>query len=361
MASRRSSRRLPRAAAIRVAAMLVICVLGVTLGWPLGTGGLWLFPAYLALVLATVEVVRSIDREPGAWLSRRAVRRVLVAAISVVCAGLVAATAGAAGMALSVYLLVVLVVLLVALGRATRRIATAPDKAIDERQEALRNRAHRLSYWALAVAVGGTLVVADLASTTTRVWLGSALGGGLIVLLVLVLGLPAMLVACLEPDGIEPAVRPRLHPRLPLAMALTAFTIAAPFLLSLGVVLLPQRTTSTVSDPRPVPTGAVGCHEFMASASIGVGVEAEIPLHAIACWDGSHAWEGYGMNASDCMIWAGSLTSSTADRCSRTTGPDGTLRFTYRAVVRPELLPFLSRDVTLGVVLDGNGRVVSFP
>src|SRR5207302_5156223 len=112
-------------------------------------------------------------REAGSWLGRRAVRRALVAVVLADCAGLAAGTVWAPALGSAVLLLIALVALDVALGRATAKLATAPDQVVDERQEALRNRAHRLAYGMLAVAAGGTLAVADVATPQSRAWLVS--------------------------------------------------------------------------------------------------------------------------------------------------------------------------------------------
>jgi hypothetical protein len=94
---------------------------------------------------------------------------------------------------------------------------------------------------------------------------------------------------------------------------------------------------------------------------VGFGVEARIPVHGTACGDGRTASAGWGLNHSDCLIASATLATVTADRCARTIDPDGTLRFTYGAMVRPTLVPFLGREVTMRVVVDRDGHVVRFP
>ena len=344
---------------VLVALLVLPAILLAGLGW-------WQYAAYLVLMLATAAVLRSVSGQPGTWLGRRAVRRALVAALVADCAGLLLATALQPAPWSAVLLLVLLVLLDVALGRATQRLAAAPDQAVDERQEALRNRAHRLAYWMLAVFVGGTLV-ADVAAPQSRAWLENSvpLGLGLLVFLQLLLVLPAMTLAWLEPDRLAPEdVTPAQDRRAPLALGMLALTIAAPFLLSLGPALIPVRTTSSTSPPRTsagLATGPSQCREFMASAQAGIGVGATIPLHAVACWNGRNAYEAWGLNASDCHLDSSFLATVSTEQCARTTGPGGALRFTYRALVRPTLLPFMGREVTVALVLDRDGRVERFP
>jgi lysylphosphatidylglycerol synthetase-like protein (DUF2156 family) len=169
---------------------------------------------YLLLVLVTWTVVAGVRREPGSWLSRRAVRRAVVAGIAVDCVGVVATSSpglqlGSATLAL----LLLLVLLNIALGTATQRIATAPEGWIDERQEALRNRAHRGSYPVFAAAVG-VFLVADVVSPPSREWVEHVFSsGGLFVLVELLLVLPAMVLAFIEPAPPPPDPNAPAPPR----------------------------------------------------------------------------------------------------------------------------------------------------
>jgi hypothetical protein len=343
----------------RLTAGLVVALLAVPLLLlALAEGGEgWAVLAYLALVLATMTVLRGVRREPGSWLGRRAVRRALVVAIGAVCAGLLAGVSPSSAAAVQAFLLIALVLLNVALGLATERIATAPDQSVDERQEALRNRSHRLAYWTFAVLVGGTLLVADVASHQSRSWLETTMSlGGWIVLLELMLVLPAITMAWLEPDRIAPEHAASTGgSRTRIGLAMLAITIVTPFLFAVALPALPARTTGSVSR-----LGA-RCAEFTAATRVGVVVTASIPLHAVACWDGRTATESWGLNASDCNLGFSALASVETVRCSRTTGADGTLHYTYSAVVRPQFLPLVNREVTMQLVLDRDGRVVRFP
>jgi len=189
---------------ITAAILCVLVFLGVVL--PGSTTG-WLIGAYLALVLVTALVVRGVRQEPGSWLGRRTVRRGVVVLLAAICVALVATpTPSSASDSSGIFVLfLLLIVLNVALGRATQRIASAPDTYVDERQEAQRNRAHRISYVILAGVVGGTALVADTASSQTRSWLESSLGGGgWIAFAELLFVLPAMVMAFLD-KGTLPA------------------------------------------------------------------------------------------------------------------------------------------------------------
>jgi hypothetical protein len=338
---------------------------------PAGGHLAWLV-GYLLLVLVTCIVLRTTRREPGTWLGRRAVRRAVVGLIAADCVALMATPAPSAGSPTAgsglLAFLLLLVVLNVALGGATQRVASAPDSIVDERQEALRNHAHRIAYLIFAVVVGGAVVVADVASTETRSWLASGFGGGgWIVLLELLFVLPGMVLAFLEPTHPAPEFR-TLHPGQRhdrpalLAKALLALTVAIPVALSLAVVLVPVTTSSTIQAPTDsVVPGATSCREFFATAHLGTGIDASVPLHAEACWNGKRAFETYGMNAGDCMTFSSDMTIVTTTQCTQVTRADGTLAFTYRSDVAPGVMPFLHRQVTLQLIIDRNGNVEKFP
>ena len=363
----------PAVTPTRVAVGILLGLFTLSLALPALTAHAWAPLAYFGLVIVTIGVVNGLHLEPGSWLGRRLVRCVLVLAIAAVLLGLL--TTGpltSAGYGTFLMLLLLLIVLNIALGRATRRVATAPDSLVDEREEALRNRAHRIAYALLALLVGGTVVVADVATAASREWLSGVLrGAGWIVLLQLIFVLPAMVFAVLEPDRLHPEVASTAtqRARARAAAGLVLLTFAIPIGLSLLLLVLPvQMTALTSTNVGQLPiaesgtAGAVtGCKIFNADALVGRGIEADIPLSAEGCWNGRVATEGYGMNSSDCLIRETVMTNVTMLQCSRTTARDGTLHFTYRVAVASPLLPFVSRDVTLQIEVDRTGRVLRFP
>ncbi len=249
------------------------------------------------------------------------------------------------------------------LGRATQRVASAPDNVVDERQEALRNRAHAIAYWILAAAVLPIVVVAQVAGPDSRQWLQDSLrNGGALAFFELLFFLPAMVFAWLETDAAESDdnVPTRWLRSNILATAMVALALVAPVIFALSVIVLPVRTTAFVRSG-PGGTPGVTCAEFRALSQVGVGESASLPLAAGACWDGKKAFEEWGMNRSDCQLanTDGAFVETTA--CSRTTGTDGALRFVYAARVRPAVLPFLSKDVELRLTVSRDGRVLEFP
>jgi hypothetical protein len=275
-----------------VAALLILIALGV-LAW------LAFFVAiavYVAFVFATVLVVRSVRVEPGAWLGLRSVRRGLVIVITLIAVDFL--TVGGFGLAsVGLALFGALALCDFALGRATRRIATADEDVIDERQEALRNRAHRIAYAILAISAGLTLVLAEVATPEIRRWIGDALGGGgAIAFIQLLFFLPAMVIAWTEPDRIadEEALRMRRNVRARVAYGMVAIAVLLPAVLSISMALVPIHITAFTKPDPPYRTQdgtAAQCTYFDAQKQVGIGIGASVPLKAVACWDGRAAFE----------------------------------------------------------------------
>lgn len=361
--SRPSSPRIPIA---RIIAVLVPVILGLLLVGFLPTGTTSL--AYLALLLATIAVVRSVPVEPGAWLGLRVVRRVLVLLISLITIDLL--TSGSSYQATDFPLLFALALADLALGRATRRIASAEVRDLDERQESLRNRAHRIAYTILAGSVVLVLVIADLATPESHRWLADAIhGNAAISFLQLLLFLPAMVIAWIEPDRISDEDAPRLRRSLRawLAYALVALCIVVPVVLSVALLIAPVRTSAfTVANPVDFGGGSRDCGNdqglfFEARKQAGWGFAATIPITAVACWNGTRAYPLWGVYGSDCHPYASEALVDSTVACQQRTSSNGTLTFTYQTRLRPAILPFISRDVAVTLSLTKDGKVVQFP
>jgi hypothetical protein len=349
----------------RITALMIVLLLGVfLLGFlpPYFTSF-----GYLVLVLATIVVVRSVPVEPGVWLGLRVVRRGLVVLISMITLDLL--TFGSSYNPTQFPLLFVLALADFALGRATRRIASAEARDLDERQESLRNRAHRTAYGVLAASVGLVLLVADVASPASHRWLAEAIhGGAAISFLQLLFFLPAMVIAWIEPDRISDEDEPRLRrsARARVAYAMVALCIVVPIALSVALLVAPIRTSAfTVAQPTfaggPNNSLSDHCLYFDARKQVGWGSAAAIPISAIGCWNGTRAYEQWGMNSSDCLPRMTDMVFASTLACQRTTAADGTLTFTYHTRVSAVLLPFISRDVVMTLSLTKDGRVVQFP
>jgi hypothetical protein len=335
--------------------------------------------AYLGLVGVTMVVVSGVRKEPGSWLRRRRVRRGVVVLLVAVCIGLLATqppsynpTTGESGDGPLLLLFIFMVLLNIALGRATQRVASAPESMVDERQEALRNRAYRIAYVVLLVVVGGVLVVSDLAGEQTRTWLGVTVAwSGWLVFGELLFVLPTIVLAIIEPERIEPEgseARGASTTRQRAAGALLIVSFAVPVVLSVTLAALPPSVSTSSNGAAVITTSATGasaelldCRHLQADVTVGRGIQADIPVNALACWNGTTASASYGMGKSDCNPGNSVAVDVTTLNCSSITLPDGTLSFTYRALVSSSLLPFLGRTVTVEVSIDKNGHVLVFP
>lgn len=347
----------------RVVAALIVLLIGFgLLAWfEIFDAGL----IYVLFVLVTAFVVRSVEVEPGAWLGLRAVRRGLVLVIALITLDFLTIRAMDFNQ-VGIALLFLLILADVALGRATRRIASADEDRIDERQEALRNRAHRIAYAILAISVGLVLLIAEVATPGLRRWLAESLGGGGVVSFIQLLFFsPAMVIAWLEPDRIADEDGSRMHRNLRARIAYGMVTLAVvlPVLMSLLLAVAPSRV-SAFTRPEPdfaTSNGTAHCSYFDARTQAGIGFGATTRIAAVACWDGRSAFEEWGLNSSDCYPYRSEFVSTTTIECRRTMGSDGSLHFTYRTDVRSAILPFVSREVVMTLNLTKDGKVVQFP
>jgi hypothetical protein len=355
----------PLVTADRVVAALILILVGLGVLASMAVfGATFLYVVYL---LVTVFVARSVPVEPGAWLGVRVVRRGLVVVTALITLDFLAMSL-ADFRAFGLTLLVALALCDLALGRATRRIATADLDHLDERQKALRNRAHRIAYVILALSVGLVVTVAELASPSTRRWLSDAIGaGGLFSFIQLLFFLPAMVIAWIEPDRIadEEATRIRKNRWARIAYSMVAIAVVLPIVFAISLALAPVRV-STFTQPQSdfvsqTGTFAGHCKYFDARAQVGIGFTATIPLTAVACWNGTTAFEDWGLNNSDCHPAGFEMVIDATRECRRVTGSDGSLRFTYRTTLRSAILAFVSRDVVMTLDLSKDGKVVQFP
>ncbi len=148
-------------------------------------------------------------RFPGERLTNRTGRRWLVCGLVVACAALVTMAAAGGKGPLAFVLIGAILAADILLLWVTRRVAELPERAIDERQAAIRNRAHRLAYRVVnhAVLWPVALVVVLASFGDPNHWLAH-LGGNTEMLTAagtaicqLVCFLPTMILAWTEPDS----------------------------------------------------------------------------------------------------------------------------------------------------------------
>src|SRR5258708_22212917 len=285
---------------------------------------------YLAFVVATAVMVRTAPVAPGSLLRRRARRRLLVVLIALIAASLALATeVGPAPERITPWCLVALVLLDLALGRATGRVAAAPDSAVDEREEQLRNRVHRQSYYMIGLLLGGGVLVASCASFTTRRWIWDAMHGGLPFAVAQVMFfLPAMTLAWQEPDGTVPdAAAPPVSRRCAAAPPVLGVASLVPLVLSVSIALAPVRVMAT-SSAAPSSKPGEHCVAVHSRVTVGWAIRAVIPLDGLACAGGTRAYQAYCFHRGDAHPGTADCALATTLRCSRLNRPDGTLSFT---------------------------------
>ena len=138
------------------------------------------------------------------WTRTTTMRRVLVVVAAVLCVALIPAFAEG-GTVIGIMVTVAAWAVWGLLRMSTRTVADLPDRFLDERQRALRNRAYRYAYlilgWIVAglatVGLIGFIVVSeDEATTLTTTWPQSL---GLVLSVTLLISLlPSMVVAWLD-------------------------------------------------------------------------------------------------------------------------------------------------------------------
>ena len=154
------------------------------------------------------DLERKVDRlqhdHKFQWLRTRSVRRTLVIISALLCIGIIPGFAQGGAIA-GVLVAIAAALSWWALRISVRTIADLPDRFLDERQRAIRNRAYVNAYLIYAWIIGGiatiglvifVLVSENDAVTLTTTW-NQALGGVLFIT-ILASALPSMVVAWQE-------------------------------------------------------------------------------------------------------------------------------------------------------------------
>lgn len=168
---------------------------------------------------ASSTMIRMTEARPGnrssglrpRWMGTRAARRGLVAACTLAAAGAAGLWAGGAWVA-GAAAAAGAVVLILALALATRNVASVKDRYADERDRAVRDRAHRLAYWIVSAPLGAAFGLA-LGAAAKAIRTGHDLVvphekvGWLIALawiaIALFAALPVTILAWTEPDQVS--------------------------------------------------------------------------------------------------------------------------------------------------------------
>jgi len=310
-------------------------------------------------------------------------RRAFVLATLAVCAFLVSGfpvSLHGAGIAP----VLVLAVLDLALIRATRGLAFARARSLDERQSALRDLAYRRGFRLLGLAMVITLAAAYVGAYL-RVLLvirsngmlsqvDSGIGGRFLVgVLELLVMMPTMVIAWMEPD--PPGDTPEVTARPAALLAVPA--IAAAWLL---VVAWAPAQRAAPSPNMSVVGGWPGsaCRHFAGGRIVGAEFGATVGMRVHVCWNGRRAFvvgdpsvPAPGAAQIDPLANP-LLTACGADNsddfavvsdttCAAATDLNGTLHYAVHGRVSP--LPFSigEREVGMSLVVTRDGRVLEKP
>lgn len=319
-------------------------------------------------------VLQPIHEVPPPLLGRQIVRRGLTLALGAICilfaegpavSALVGSDWATAGGVVGVVLLLGLNLVL---RSATRRLAIAPDRILDERQREIRNYAYRLSHRVLAVAFGVPLWLLFLRGTAAvPTWLQDALsnGGLIVVYLEILFFTPTAVIAWIEPDAPEDE---ELEPHRPswverISWGVIVAIILLPFALSVALPFTGSTTRQTHLAPftsRSATSPRATCRYVQATASAGIGVSASIPLVGEYCSNGKRIHRLWGLFHWDCHPAMTTFTTVSM-HCATRFDRRGTMHLRYQAVVKASLLPIVQRQIALNLVVRHDGHILRFP
>lgn len=310
---------------------------------------------------------------PSPLLRRQRIRRGLALALGLICVLLaegpaVGALAGPDWeTALGIVAILLLLGLNLTLRSATRRLAVAPDGALDERQEEIRNYAYRLSHRVLAVAFGIPLwlLFFHAPGTGAPSWLQDAVSnaGLIVVYLELLFFLPTAAIAWIEPD--TPEDEEMAHRRLtwPQRIHWTAVIalILLPFALSLALPFVSSTTSSSHIIRFRYGRSSFGtCRYVGAKTSVGIGVQASIPLSGEFCSKGQRIHRLWGLDGRDCYPRE-TILATVSMHCAATFDRRGTMHVRYLATVKAALLPVIQHRIAITLVVRRDGHILRFP
>jgi hypothetical protein len=333
-------------------------------------------------------------------LASRRVRRLIVSAV-VAMTALLGSLVPASLHGFAILVVLLLVGLDVALIRATDALAFT-QRALDERERALRDMAYRRGFRLLGLA----FVVEILVLTATGILefyidgnghgLATAAvdngitGRALVAVLEALLMLPTVVVAWVDPDRVADDM-PATMPRHRLAwLTLPAVAVAWLALVAVGPE---QAAAASRSHSSSFSVQGASCAPFAAGRIVDAEFGATVGMRVGVCWNGHDAfvWGDPGIplpqsaiagmavppgldigpGGSDVNPAQSDITACGADNlddfatvsainCTGVIDAAGTLHYSVRARVSAPL-GIGQRDVTLTLVVDRNGHVLERP
>ena len=354
---------------------------------------------------AGISSLRRRGRRRG---TRRSLALITVALTTFLAIGLPGSLHG-----FGIVIVLVLAALDVILISASDGIAFARSRSLDERQRAVRDRAYRLGFRLLGLAVVLLFVVSILVaalevyithgtSGSVTMQLDSGVSGRTLVAIIeLLLIMPTLVIAWLDPDPQDEGAtqlpyastyRPKHSGAAWLALPLTASAW-----IGVAVATPVQTAGASTTFVQGFEMSGASCRHFVAGRIVGDEFGATVGLRAEVCWNHADAFvvgdpsfrlptsalAGLGppgvspppaitLGPDEVNPAEPSLTKCGGDssddfatlsslRCTATIDAAGTLHYAVRAKVSP--LPFAigSRDVTMNLVVDRDGRVLAAP
>ncbi|MHB8508571.1 MAG: hypothetical protein ACYDGR_07975 [Candidatus Dormibacteria bacterium] len=274
----------------------------------------------------------------------------------------------------------------------TRGLGFRPTRGLDERLRQVRDRAYRIAFRLVGLGLVLTIAVRVLPIFPMLVEQASqrdTLGDGisprvLFAVLEMLVFTPSMVLSW---TGFDPAPG-RWARHQSLAAASSGF--AGPALVAVAVVVAwvtlisagtPRSSTTNQTPDRDTSVDGATCAHFVSRRDVGYGLGGVVRARAEACWNGKVAFlfgagpslpapAGAPQYFSDPLLpdlmGCGldtdqqDLVAIRGTSCSASIDSAGTLHYRAWGHLFPGPLPFAGREIRVELIIDRNGRVISF-
>lgn len=305
-------------------------------------------------------------------LTRRRTRRGLVAAAAVITM-LLGSPVPRSLHGLGIIVVLALVAVDLLLIEATRGLAFARRRDLDERQLSQRNFAYRRGFRLLGLATVVLLLLAIFltfpgGSGGQRSQVDNGIPGrALLAFVELILMLPTLVLAWTQADAVsadlagDPSSAPsRGGYRLRWAAlpAVAAVWLAAAMLTPTQAAGAARNFSISVSQEN------AQCSHFVTGRVVGAGLGATVGMRVEVCWNGKGAFV-FSDPSPDLTACGADNTDDfaaiSAMSCTATVDRSGTLRYAVHARVSPLPLSIAGEDVSMLLVVARNGAVLEQP
>lgn len=333
----------------------------------------------------------------AASLRTRGGRRIAVA-ITLAITALLGSVLPASFHGLGIVVVLFLVTLDILLIRSTDGLAFTRRRTLDERESALGDRAYRLGFRVLGLALAVELLIfiatesilaaiANYGSFSSITEINNVISGrGLTAIVELLVMLPTLMIAWTAGDGVDG--EGRRYGRHWALLWLSIPATAGAWLLLVSAA--PEQATAMSNSSISGGLEGATCQHFSAGRIVGGEFGATVGLRAEVCWNGTDAFVSGdpgmplprsaiaamhlppGVPADGVNPAQTDLTACGADNtddfatvsamtCTGTIDAAGTLHYTVRAHLSALPGGIGRRDVTLTLVVTRDGRVLEAP